>query len=148
MGHKGFLVESRLGAAILDHSKLSNFPTAAVEVHGAARVDWACGTPPEPVPIGRVQVVRNFIHHNTREGLGYGVSVGGDGFAEIVGNTFLMNRHAIAADGTALSGYRARNNLVLSNVPSYKTLRLEQADFDMHGSDDRHSIPAASAAAR
>ena len=135
MGHRGLLVQSLLGAAILDHSKLSNFPTAAVEVQGAAPVDWACGTPPEPLPIGKVHIVRNFIHHNTRQGLGYGVSVGADGFAEIVGNTFLMNRHAIAADGTALSGYRARNNLVLSNVPSYKTLRIEQADFDMHGSD-------------
>lgn len=128
--------QRRLGATLVDHNKLSDYPVAAISVFsGSVLADWACGGQPGPLPGAPVQIVRNFIHHNVRKGLGYGVSVGVDGFAEIVGNTFLMNRHAIAADGTALSGYRARHNLVLSNVPSYKTTRLEQADFDMHGSD-------------
>ena len=141
-GLAGLWAEQGLGATILDHSELSDFPTAAVTaVSGLVLDDWACGPPPGPLPPWRVHVVRNFIHHNTRVDFGYGVSVGRDGFAEIVGNTFLMNRHAIAADGTAQTGYRARHNLVLSNVPSYGTLNLEQADFDMHGSDgsSRHT---------
>ena len=45
-----------------------------------------------------------------------------------------MNRHAIAADGQARTGYSAWFNLVMSNVPSYDAQR-EEADFDMHGSD-------------
>ena len=134
MGYKGFSVNDRF-ATIIDHSRLEGFPTAAVEVAGDTR-SWRCPDPAWPPRPEKVQVVRNFIHHNTRSGLGYAVSVGGDGFAGIVGNTFMMNRHAIAADGTALSGYRARYNLVLSNVPSYGRFESrEQADFDMHGSD-------------
>ena len=80
-----------------------------------------------------------FIHHNVRASSGYGVVVGGDGYAHITGNTFLMNRHAIAADGQAGDGYSAWFNLVMSNVPSYGKARREEADFDMHGSDSsRH----------
>lgn len=124
------------GDTIVDHNRLSGFPSAAIEAAGASAADWACPPPPDVVRPESVQVVRNFIHHNTREGLGYGVVVGSDGLADIVGNTFMMNRHAIAADGMAQTRYRAWFNLVLSNVPSYGTFESrEQADFDMHGSD-------------
>ena len=122
---------------IIDRNKLSAFTASAVEVSSAPGTpDWACPPLTETTRADRIQVVRNFIHHNTRDGGGYGVVVGTDGFAEIVGNTFLMNRHAIAADGMAGTGYRAWFNLVLSNVPSYGRFESrEQADFDMHGSD-------------
>ena len=53
----------------------------------------------------------------------------------IAGNTFLMNRHAIAADGDTREAYTAWFNLVLSNVPTYKTHSHEQ-DFDMHGTGE------------
>ncbi|HMF92472.1 MAG TPA: VCBS repeat-containing protein, partial [Candidatus Angelobacter sp.] len=49
---------------------------------------------------------------------------------------FYLNRHAIAADGTALSGYSAFFNLVLSDAPCYGFLCHDhEQDFDMHGSD-------------
>jgi hypothetical protein len=66
-----------------------------------------------------VRVLRNFLHHNARAGLGYGVTIHANGFATILGNTFLYNRHAIAADGIAGTGYAAFDNLVLSDAPEY-----------------------------
>ena len=134
--HTGIFVRDTLGSTIIDRNRLADFTASPVNVAGASDApDWACSPSGEPTPAERVQVVRNFIHHNVRNGGGYGVSVGGDGFAGIVGNMFLMNRHAIAADGSARSGYRAWYNLVLSNVPSSGTTARKQADFDMHGSD-------------
>jgi len=150
MHQRGIVIEKNpdpalpetFGDTILDHNRLSGFPTAAIEVAGQSLADWACPPPPDFVRTEKVQVVRNFIHHNTREGFGYGVVVGNDGLAEIVGNTFMMNRHAIAADGMAQTRYRAWFNLVQSNVPTYGRLENRaQADFDMHGSDgsDHHT---------
>jgi len=37
----------------------------------------------------------------------------------VSGNTFLMNRHSIAADGELHDSYRASFNLILSHAPSY-----------------------------
>ena len=133
--HTGILVADS-GPMIVDHNKLSNWTSAAINVvHNDAPANWACAPPDTTVRPENVRIVRNFIHHNVRAGLGYGVVVGGDGYAHITGNTFLMNRHAIAADGQARTGYSAWFNLVMSNVPSYNTTRCEQPDFDMHGSD-------------
>ena len=80
-----------------------------------------------------VLVARNFIHHNIRGDLGYGVTLYPNGFATIVGNTFVYNRHAIAADGHGLSGYRALYNLVTSAAPGYGPFGTREHDFDMHG---------------
>jgi hypothetical protein len=63
--------------------------------------------------------------------LGYGVVTSSDGYPLIEGNTFLSNRHAIAGDGSAFSGYRAWLNLVQLPAPHYDG-DVEQ-DFDMHG---------------
>jgi hypothetical protein len=132
----GIFVKDSFISTIIDNNDMSAWTSSAVNVFNEEEIeDWACSTPDEIVRPENVHVVRNFIHHNAMDDFGYGVVVGGDGFAGIVGNTFLMNRHAIAADGTAQSGYSAWYNLVLSNVPSYGTQRREQADFDMHGSD-------------
>jgi hypothetical protein len=87
-------------------------------------------------------VVRNFIHHNRVEEEGYGVESYYGGYPFIEGNTFVSNRHAIAAGhGTVHSGYRAWNNLVLSDAPLQHPDRcilgqgfcFHVQDFDMHG---------------
>ena len=59
--------------------------------------------------LANVRIERNFVHHNQRDNLGYGI---GAGRAVISGNTFLQNRHAIASDGEPHSEYRASYNLV------------------------------------
>lgn len=63
------------------------------------------------------------VHNHNRGGGGYGVVTGYGGFPLIEGNTFLSNRHSIAADETARNGYRARFNLVLSPAPTYQGSR-------------------------
>ena len=84
----------------------------------------------------RVHVVRNFIHHNERDGDGYGVNANSGGFPLIEGNTFVWNRHAIAAtNSTEMTGYRAFANLVLSDVPTQYLIH-QTHDFDIHGTDD------------
>lgn len=114
---------------IIDHNELSDWPIATVEVHGDGRQDDGELRPEN------VRVARNFIHHNRGDRSGYGVSPGGGGWASIEGNTFLENRHAIAGDGTANSGYRAWFNLVLHDGPDYGN--GIQQDFDMHGTGNR-----------
>ena len=70
----------------------------------------------------------NFIHHNQRHGLGYGVS---HDIAEslIEYNLFNYNRHSIAATGRPDSGYEARHNVEIQHSVSHC--------FDMHGGGDR-----------
>jgi FG-GAP-like repeat len=82
-----------------------------------------------------VHIVRNFIHHNEMDNYGYGVVTGHGSFPLIQGNTFLLNRHAIASDGSDFAGYIASSNLVLSSVPGYPATftTLREQDFDMHG---------------
>ncbi len=70
----------------------------------------------------------NYIHHNQRKGLGYGVCVL-RAFALIEYNIFNYNRHSIAGTGTPPSGYTAWHNVVLGAASSHC--------FDMHGGVDR-----------
>ncbi len=79
-----------------------------------------------------VSVNRNYFHQNNRNGAGYGVVVGG-GYAEIKGNLFDRNRHAITHSGAALSGYVARYNYVLAG--GYSEGSSWNQHFDVHGSD-------------
>ena len=127
--------------SIIDHNDMSEWTNAAVEVDGGNDPSGCTSLYPPSRP-EKVHVVRNFLHHNERWGSGYGVVMSRGGYASIEGNTFVSNRHAIADDGSALSGYRAWFNLVLTDVPTYSgsesdtTLgRGPQQDFDMHGSD-------------
>src|SRR5262249_34557474 len=104
---------------IIDHNDLSDWIDASINVYGfhstaeCPAVD--AGTVLQPNPTSNVQVLRNFIHHNEAEDVGYGTALSHGGNATIGGNTFLMNRHAITSDGSSLSGYVAWNNLVLSS---------------------------------
>ncbi|MCP3918522.1 MAG: right-handed parallel beta-helix repeat-containing protein [bacterium] len=69
-----------------------------------------------------------FIHHNQRQGLGYGVC---HDVAEstIEHNLFDWNRHSIAGTGRPGSGYAARHNVERGASLSHM--------FDMHGGRDR-----------
>jgi hypothetical protein len=71
----------------------------------------------------------NFIHHNQRYGLGYGVMLD-DANAIIEANLFDWNRHCVAGTGKRETSYEARYNIVLENTNSFI--------FDMHGGADRN----------
>lgn len=74
------------------------------------------------------KVLYNYIHHNRRFGLGYGVVLNG-GTAEIKGNLFDHNRHDIAGTGIEGTSYTASYNVFLENGTSHSV--------DMHGGKDR-----------
>ncbi len=75
---------------------------------------------------GRVRA--NYIHHNRRTGLGYGVVLYNNSSAVIEDNVFTQNRHAIAGNGLRTQRYDARFNVVTDNALSH--------GFDMHGEDE------------
>ena len=81
-----------------------------------------------------LMVEGNYFHHNAREDGGYGVVVGGAGYATIVGNVFDHNRHAVSASGEAYSGYFARFNYILAG--GYKYGGKYSQHFDVHGTAD------------
>jgi hypothetical protein len=95
------------------------------------------------IPVGFFQDVwpivihDNYIHHNQeQDSAGYGVNIGYGAFALIERNVFDYNRHAIAGGGSTYSGYRAVQNLVLSNGGQHKYLFWGHThQFDMHGQE-------------
>jgi hypothetical protein len=126
---------------IIDRNEMSEWPGAAVHVLGNNDT-IVCSSLYPPSRPETVRIVRNLFHNNERWKSGYGVVMGAGGYALIERNTFSYNRHAIADDGTAFSGYRAFFNLVLAGVPTYSGSesgtfwgRGPQQDFDMHGTD-------------
>jgi len=91
--------------------------------------------------LANVRVSRNFLHHNERNGGGYGVGMNNAGSRLLIdANTFSWNRHHITASGEPHSEYRALNNLVLSGAPTYNSNPISilgrLQDFDMHGTDN------------
>ena len=91
--------------------------------------------------LGLVLVMRNYLHHNARDGGGYGVTVGHGAFATITGNVFDFNRHAVASDGRAHSGYSARFNYVLQG--GFEQSGYWNQHFDVHGTaNDGYAGPA------
>jgi hypothetical protein len=83
-----------------------------------------------------IRVEYNFIHHNARDDGGYGVGVGSGAFASITGNVFDFNRHAVASDGFAKSGYIARFNYVLHG--GFEQDGSYNQHFDVHGTNDEN----------
>ena len=77
---------------------------------------------------GHAHIHHNFIHHNQRSGLGYGVCLD-KADALIEANIFDWNRHHIAGTGRHGTSYEARYNLCLGNANGHL--------FDMHGGADR-----------
>lgn len=120
--------------SIVDHNDMSDWVAAAVNVDGGHHETLTCdGIVDDPATLANVRIERNFLHHNVRKDLGYGAGMGDGGRALVSGNTFLMNRHAIAADGELHDSYRASFNLVLSEAPVYDGGLHAYHDFDMHG---------------
>src|SRR5262245_34242801 len=118
--------------AIVDHNEMSDWTASAVYVGNDNVHD---NRDPSTRP-QKVRISRNFIHHNNRWSAGYGVGVF-DSYPFVDGNTFISNRHAIAASNADDSSYRAWFNLVLSASPDYRTLGYGRtADFDVHGTYD------------
>lgn len=76
----------------------------------------------------RGYVHHNFIHHNQKGGLGYGVSING-ATVLVEANLFDWCRHHVASSGTPGSGYEARYNICLDHANGHL--------FDMHGGQDR-----------
>ncbi|MEX2964269.1 hypothetical protein [Microbulbifer sp. TYP-18] len=76
--------------------------------------------------LGELSVIvkNNYIHHNRRKGLGYGVLVDGDSNVLVEANYFDFNRHDIAGSGDPGQTYEARYNLVGPGGNSH--------NFDMH----------------
>jgi len=70
----------------------------------------------------------NYIHHNQRSGLGYGVCLDRS-YALIEANVFDWCRHHIAGTGRPGTGYEARYNIVFGHANGHS--------FDMHGGRDR-----------
>jgi hypothetical protein len=76
-------------------------------------------------------VHHNYIHHNQRQGLGYGVvlsNVTDPATVLIEYNRFDYNRHSVAGSGAVGQSYEARHNLALTGANGHV--------FDMHGIDE------------
>jgi hypothetical protein len=124
---------------IVDHNDISNFTYGGVRVFDSLdrtdQCDPNSNNDPQTRPFN-AKVVRNFIHHNEKQGEGYGVEAEQGGYPFVEGNTFVSNRHAIAGDGRAKSGYKASSNLVLSYGAlqhGFLDVPFHTQDFDMHG---------------
>lgn len=76
----------------------------------------------------KAHIHHNYIHHNQRSGLGYGVCID-QSDTLIEANLFDWCRHHIAGTGRPGTSYEARYNLVLENANGHS--------FDMHGGTDR-----------
>lgn len=137
-GTPGF---SEFAGVMIDHNEMTKWPNAAIGAFGGVdQISGPLSNPPGVCPAtnltleNQLHITRNFIHHNEQQGLGYGVVVMDGASATILGNTFLMNRHAIAADGRVNDQYSAVANLVLTDVPRDSGIsHHKQQDFDMHG---------------
>jgi len=81
--------------------------------------------------VNNIHIHHNYIHHNQRYGLGYGISLDGAS-ALIEFNYFDWNRHAVAGSGRNGTSYEACYNIVGKNANGHA--------FDMHGSKDRSNF--------
>jgi PKD repeat protein len=115
-----------IGSANLevDNCELAGWGSAAIEL-AIPTVDGG---------ITYAYVHHNYIHHNRRNGLGYGVCLGPSTAARritalIEANLFDYGRHFIAGNGPPGNSYVARYNLCLEHDFSHS--------FDMHGGTDR-----------
>jgi hypothetical protein len=139
---------------LIDNDDIGGWPGAGVNVHNVPYANWPPprGAVNEPDPprhsaedglitslAQRVHITNNFIHNNVGCSDGYGVVVGGDSaFALIDRNVFDYNKHDVAGDGSAGTGYIASSNLILTDGvecrgDSGKGSLTYGGHFDMHG---------------
>lgn len=120
--------------ATIKNNEFSDFTSSAVHIRGSDNL-FEC-QPHQPGRSNRQFILNNYMHHNQRRQRGYGVDIHDGAFSFIAGNTFDANRHSIAADGNATTGYRAFDNLVLSGGGEYCDYAVAcwyEHLFDMHG---------------
>jgi hypothetical protein len=127
-------------SATITGNEIYNWPNAAVHVSGGIGEPGAdCARIPVRRFPGSV-IADNYIHHNQRDSLGYGVGVKNGALPLIKGNTFAWNRHSINGDGHPQSGYYALYNYVLSPGHKYGPEFTYEGSygqhFDMHGDDN------------
>jgi hypothetical protein len=134
--------ELQLGRnVVIANSEFNEWTDTAVAV-GSTRAKAVPSEYPEEWPrfspddAGLIRIERNFIHHNAMDNFGYGVGVGSGAYATIEGNVFDFNRHAVASDGYAHSGYVARFNYILSG--GFKEGCCYNQHFDVHGTGAGH----------
>jgi hypothetical protein len=143
-GISGIVVATNAGLGLGGNVAIENVDAwfwtgSAVAVDGQVGVDTE-GEVPFGTPLmsydqaGLVRVSRNFIHHNSRDGRGYGVTVNQGAYATIEANLFDHNRHAIASNGRPHTGYVARFNYVLEG--GYTEDLVWNQHFDVHGRGD------------
>ena len=111
--HSSFGIFTAHFSLEIDNCEISGFSVAATRFDDGAT---------------RGYVHHNFIHHNQKGGLGYGVSING-ATVLVEANLFDWCRHHIASSGTPGSGYEARYNICLDHANGHL--------FDMHGGQDR-----------
>lgn len=122
-------------------NEMEEWTADAVEV-GSRRRDEQMSDWPETMEkptrefANDIVVEQNFLHHNSRDGGGYGVSVGNGAHASILGNVFEANRHAIASNGRPFSGYLAKFNYVQEG--GFRDNGSYQQHFDVHGMGPDH----------
>jgi hypothetical protein len=109
---------------ILDHNEMSGFTNAAIRAssEGGSATGFCPASPRSKEP--RIQVLRNYLHDNAKQGAGYGVEVSGGNSVLIRANTFSNNRHAIAATFDPRNDYYAYDNLVLPPAPRQESTFL------------------------
>jgi hypothetical protein len=120
-----------VGQATVDNNEIYDWPQAGVNVSGATNTQETAA---------QIEIRGNFIHDTSMDSLGYGVVVGGAGYANIERNLFDFNRHAVADDGcvpnggpkcVGYTGYIATLNFVLSGGDTYGGHYTQH--FDVHG---------------
>jgi hypothetical protein len=113
----------------IDHNELSGWTGGAIGIQMTQEEGdwWDCSKHQKRSSVN-AHVIANYFHNNEMDDEGYGVVLYTGGYAEIIGNMFDQNRHAIAGDGSASAGYTARNNIAMDSPNG-------QHDFDMHGGD-------------
>ena len=71
---------------VVDNNEMNEWTGAAVDVAGTVFVDYLAEVPPGTPVLNKYtrgipRVRGNFLHHNSRDGRGYGVVVGSGGYA-------------------------------------------------------------------
>jgi hypothetical protein len=131
----GILATDGHSRAIIDHNEISDWTTHGIDAYGDDSKPDECRDHRDPrtTRSQTVRIARNFIHHNRKQERGYGVEAHQGGFPLVEGNTFVSNRHSIAADGRKCTSYLAWYNLALYDSPLQHNLWYTH-DFDVHGS--------------
>lgn len=124
---------------VIEDNEMDQWTGAGVyvfsEQYARNEKEWQSGwIAPRVEDAGEILITHNFMHHNAREGGGYGVNVSKSSYATVLGNVFDYNRHAIASDGLAHTGYVARFNYVLQGGYTQGSGYYNQ-HFDVHGTE-------------